>query len=84
MTPKEKAEQLLVAIFTEQHNDNEAKKIMLSTPKIALLLADEMISTLDTMNNCLRGITTTIGQTPDEKLRFWESVKFELEKINKK
>ncbi len=44
---KEKAMQIVKAIFEEQHNDDGAKMILLSTPKIAMFLIGEMMDSID-------------------------------------
>lgn len=70
MTPKEKAEELMINVFREQHADDSAKLILISTPKIAMLICDEIVGSTDT------GILNRYEKKAFDE--YWNSVKQEI------
>lgn len=66
-------------ITTADFNPERERARINKAKVIALMLVDRMVDTLDRMNSGLRGITTTIGQTPQEQLDYWIEVQQEIE-----
>lgn len=44
-TPKEKAEEIIKEIFRQQHVDDSAKMICISTPRIAEYMVEQILKT---------------------------------------
>lgn len=72
-TPEQKAKELVGKIFSEQHIDDSAKLIGISSKKIALICVQEILS-----------LHMIYAMGRDEKYsegEFWQQVKKEIENL---
>jgi hypothetical protein len=76
MKASEKAKEIVQKIFNEQHSDDKAILIMISTKHIALILVDEIINDYSSFR-----VKPYISfESAMDCKKYWEEVKTEIEK----